>query len=705
MKRKFGSGQKPQFPAKGKDKAGDDARGLLRKDQPTNKHAAKRDDDLKPMLGDIADEDLESALEEADATLAEDPANKDAHVRKFKVLRKMGDRPNMRAALQTAARECRDPFFGVKLAEALEEEGKYEKALEWRRWVTQFEPDDPDTIRRLAATAVRAGAFQTAEQSYSKLIDLKKGDESPLGGTFYEEMLGKGLDTESRIKLQHMGLRLLAKALSYQDRSGSLLEAAARLSYRVKDLDAAKGFYERAIETNPDHRNSREWKVELLRVYAGAGLQSQWQTLNEAFITELKDYLREYRGDSRGWTILAKQQIQAGYFEDAIDTLKSALVSDSRNAQALWELGRLYVRMGRSQEAIDYYNDIISDPNEKKSVRRAIERSLADLYFKTGRFRESLEIYQRDPEANLRMIAPIYEAVDELETAEELYLRSVKQAPRDARSHLGSAEYWVRREQWEEAAEASRQGLRCTYATEEVHSNLAVALATAQMRENQIEDALQTMEEICQAYPDSIHQQFRKVKLLIRLGRKDEAIKLAEEVRRSAQHQTGCAPAASALWSLLGECHTLLGNTSAGEQAFSNALNYDFMDSIAVRGLGIVAEKQGDLARALEMYQRFVVLDPLNLATPTIRNRIKELREKLGPTDLPEPDEPTLAGPSTAEPVLGGVPDEWQAPAVEAAPPPPTAGLPPTANAAPEPEEDQEGWLGTGEVDWFDPER
>lgn len=705
MTPKFGSGQhqKPQLPSKEKEKTAEEARGLRRKDQPT-KHpiVKKRDDADKPVYGDIPEEEVEEALAELDAQLAEDPKNKDLHVKKFKILRRVNDRPKMRGALQFAARECRDPFFGVKLAEALEEEGKHEKALEWRRWVAQFDPEDSDTIRRLAATAVRAGAFQTAEKSYSKLIELRKTDESPLGGTFYEEMLGKGLDAEKRQHLQQMGLRLLAKALSYQDTSPTLLEAAARLSYRIKDLEAARGFYERAIEIHPNHRNGRQWKVELLRVYASAGHQGPWQSLNHSFIEELKNYLQEFRGDSRAWTILAKQQIAAGYFEEAIDTLKSALVADAKNAQALWELGRLYVRMGRSQEAIDYYNEIINDPNEKKSVRRAIERSLADLYFKTGRFRESLEIYMRDPENNLRMIAPIYEAVEELDEAEKLYLRSVKQAPRDARSHLGLAEYWVRRENWDKASEAAREGLRCTYATEEVHSNLAVAMATAQMRQGRVEDALQTMEEICEAYPDSIHQVFRKVKLLVLLGRKDEALKLADEVRRSAEAQTGCAPASSSLWSLLGDCYSLLGNVESGERAYTNALRYDFMDSIAVRGLGIVAEKQGDYERALEMYQRFVVLDPLNLATPAIRNRIKELREKVGYTE-PEPveEEPQgLGGPPPA------APPPTPAPAAAAAPPRGPAGLPPSSTPPPqEPAQQEEGWLGTGDLDWFDPDR
>lgn len=696
MKNKMGkSGLKPAMPPKGKEKGGADARGLTRKDGFSKESALRRHqgDSLKPRFGDVGDDDLEEQLEDVEEKLAENPKDRELHIKKYRLLRKLGERGKMRACLQLAAREMKDPFFGVKLAEALEEEGRYQAALEWRRWVIQFDSEDPDSIRRLAGTAVRAGDFQTAEQSYSKLVDLRKDQTDPLGGTFYDEMLGKGFEPGRRRELQRIGLRLLAKALGFQPKSGGLLESAARLSYRVRDLEAARTFYKQAISTNPHHRNIREWKWELLKVYAASGYVEDWRRMNAEFTAELQTHLQDYRGDSRAWTILARQQIQGGEFEKAIETLKSALRADSRNSQALWELGRLYVRMGRSQDAVDYYSEIIYDPNEKRSVRRAIERALADLYFRTGRYRESLEIYQRELESNLAMIAPIYEAVEELETAEELYLRSVVQSPRDARSHLGLAEYWVRREEWHKAIESAKKGLECTYATEDVHSNLAVALATSQMRTDQIESAYQTMEEICQTYPDSIHQVFRKVKILVMLKRREEALALAEEVRSSAEHQTGCAPAESSLWSLLGDCHSLLGNIKAAEEAYSNALKYDFMDSIAVRGLGIVAEKQKDHARALEMYQRFVLLDPLNLATPTIRNRIEELREKVGP-QAPETPAPTLEGQGLMEnaPMGGGsiadIPDRPVAP-----PPAPV-------------EEDREGWLGSGDDDdWFEPER
>ena len=693
MKKKQGqSGIKPEMPSRDKGKRGGAAKGLTRKGAFTKNAGLKRDDFDKPLFGDVGDDDLEDALEEVEGKLGEAPQDRSLHIRKYKILRSLGERGKMRAGLQLAARELKDPFFGVKLAEALEEEGRYEAALEWRRWVIQFDPDDPDSIRRLAGTAVRSGEFQTAEQSYSKLIDLRKDEAEPLGGTFYDEMLGKSFEPSKRVELQKIGLRLLAKALSFQSNNGNLLESAARLSYRVRDLESSRAFYQMAISTNPNHRNTREWKWELLRVYAACGFQEEWRSMNSEFTAELQEYLQDYRGDSRAWTILARQQIRGGEFESAIETLKSALRADSRNAQALWELGRLYVRMGRSQEAVDYYSEIIFDPNEKRSVRRAIERALADLYFRTGQYKKSLEIYQRELESNLVMIAPIYEAVDELETAEEFYLRSVVQSPRDARSHLGTAEYWVRRNDWEKAKDSAQKGLACNYATEEVHSNLAVAMATSQMRTEEMEEALQTMEDICQTYPDSIHQVFRKVKILVMLKRRDEALALAEQVRSSAEHQTGCAPAESSLWSLLGDCHSLLGNIKAAEEAYSNALKYDFMDSIAVRGLGIVAEKQKEHHRALEMYQRFVLLDPLNLATPTIRRRIDELRETVGP-DAPAPSPaPSLDGEGIGHAPMGGasladIPSKPIEPVEEI-------------------HEDREGWLGGGDDDdWFEPER
>jgi tetratricopeptide (TPR) repeat protein len=685
--------QKPGMAKKDSGSPSEGDKGLVRKDGGSSGHkisTAPKGDKLKPLFGDVADENIEEALAEVAKLLEQEPSSKEHHIRRFKLLRKKSDRPAMRSALQAAAKATSDSYFGVKLAEALEEEGSFTKALEWRKWVAQFQPNDTDTIRRLAATSVRANALQVAEATYSHLIELRRNEEAPLGGTFYEEMLGKGLQADNRKQLQEMGLRLIAKALKYQGASSSLLEAGARLAYRVRNMEMACAFYEQAIQLHIDHRNRHQWKMELLKAQAHMGRQTGWKNLSGEFIEELKSYLHTNRTDTRAWATLAQLQIQAGMFEDALKTLRETLATDSKNAQALWDLGRLYVRMGRSAEAVAYYEQIINDPNEKKSVRRAIERTLGDLHFKTGNYAAALELYEREAENNMRMIAPIYEALGQVEVAEQHYLQSVKQSPRDARSHLGVAEYWVRRKNWEAARQSGAAGVACTYATEEVHSNLAVALATAQWRQGENEAALQTMEEICQAYPDSIQQVFRKAKILKTLGRQEDANALVRDVRQSAQLQTGCSPASSQLWSLLGDCAHWFKDYAAAKVAYSNAIRYDAMDSTAVRGLGLVARDEGDKLEALKNFTRSVVLDPLNLATPTVKSFILELEAEIGPLPVAEP-EVIKSEPAPVD-HWGQSASQWQA-----------TPVPQQRPAAPVQPQPFEGGLGgSGTMDWFE---
>jgi len=130
MTPKFGSGSKskPNLPAKGSTPAagtpGGPNKGLIRKDSHVKsalvgKTSQATDESDKPVLGDI-NEPLDEALAEVEVKLAQSPADRELHVRRYKILRKMADRAAMRAALQQAARQCGDPFFGVKLAEALE---------------------------------------------------------------------------------------------------------------------------------------------------------------------------------------------------------------------------------------------------------------------------------------------------------------------------------------------------------------------------------------------------------------------------------------------------------------------------------------------------------------------------------------------------------------------------------------------------------
>lgn len=696
MTPKFGSSKqfKPAMP--GKDKA-DQGGGLVRKQQSSVKSSAKKEDKFgKPLYGDI-NEPLDDALEEVNQALLQSPADPELHKRKTQILRKMEDSSALQTALEEAMDACPGVYFAVKLADVLEGKGAYAKAQTWRKWVIDQQPNDPDSVRRLAQTSARAYDLPTAEHYYGRLVELRANEEAPLGAAFYEEMLGKGLNPAQRLQLQQMGLRLVAKALAKNTTNAGLLETAARLAYRTKNYTESQGAYEQAIKTNPKHRNANAWKVELLRVYAQRGMQQRWHTLCESFIDELKETVAADRTVQRNWNLLGTLQIQAGHFEDAIATLKDALSADSKNAQALWELGRLYVRCGRSQEAIEYYRDIIDDPNEQKSIRRAIEKSLAELYFKLGYYDEALNIYLREEDANAQFIAPILEATGQLEEAEQVYLKSVAQSPRNAKCHLGMAEYWVRHSNWDKAIESSQNGLSCNYATEDVHTSLSVALATSYMKLQEYEKALQTMDEICALYPDSIQCVFRKAKLLILHKRSQEAFELIGEVKESAEHQTGCAPASSSLWCLLGDACVLMRKTDEAENAYRQAIKYDAMNATAILGLGMLADKRKDQRDAYRYYKKFITLDPLNLATPTIRKLIEKLTIQLGPETVEQiefGDQELESNVSLDEDpsYLGYQPKQSSRPRYFAGLP---GGMPPKTDQYSN-TENKSGWLGDG---------
>ena len=57
-------------------------------------------------------------------------------------------------------------------------------------------------------------------------------------------------------------------------------------------------------------------------------------------------------------------------------------------------------------------------------------------------------------------------------------------------------------------------------------------------------------------------------------------------------------------------------------------MKYNAMDSEAVRGMGVLAEKATDYQKAIEYFSKFVLLEPLSLSTPPLREKVRQLKEK-----------------------------------------------------------------------------
>ena len=233
-----------------------------------------------------------------------------------------------------------------------------------------------------------------------------------------------------------------------------------------------------------------------------------------------------------------------------------------KNVQALFELGRILVRLDRSEEAIEYYMNVVPSDAELTSrmkYHRALELCLADLYYRLGKYDDAMSIYLRDENANARYIGIILEAMARDQEALSYYNKALELSQVDGRNFLALSEYHVRRNMWPEAEDAAEKGLKCPHITKEAHESLYVALATTKMKTNRIDEAMKIMEEAIEASPDLMNMDLRRVKLLFLLGKTKDARAAGDDLIRRVEKQLRCAPSASDLWSLLGDCRSLLG--------------------------------------------------------------------------------------------------------------------------------------------------
>lgn len=586
----------------------------------------------KPVKGDIG-ENLDEALELINEEIKLDPQNEELHKQRYQVLKKIGDKQALTEALEEATGFSLDPFFATKLGELWEERFDYEKALVWRKRVVDLKGDDPYVVKRLAIAYVRTFKFDRAEETYDKIFKMQPEAEDVLGHTFFQEMQGIGLPKERRKDVQDFGLKVAKKALEYHPNSISILEGAARLARVARDSENAIRFYENLLSKKgvDEHSSYRQWKTELLRIYAREGLDEKWKKLNTSIIEDYKSFLSKFSSDSNAWLQLGLQQIQAGEFEDAIESLKRSISVDEKNVQALYELGRVLVRLDRKEEAVEYYLGVVPSSDELSSrmkYHRSLELCLGELYYKLGKYDEALAIYKREEHSNMRFIGTVLEAMESDEEALAAYNSAIDISPRDGRTYLALTEYCVRRNQWEEAEHNAKKGIECPHNNRETTENLYVALATTKMKTNQIDEALKIMEDAREASPDLLNMDLRRMKLLFLKGRAKDAKMVGEELVRRLEKQLRCAPSASELWSLLGDSCSLLGIHEKAKDAYTQAMRFNAMESEAVRGMGVLAEKYGEYEKAIELFRKFTVLEPLSLSTPPLKEKIRQLSEK-----------------------------------------------------------------------------
>jgi ankyrin repeat protein/tetratricopeptide (TPR) repeat protein len=349
-------------------------------------------------------------------------------------------------------------------------------------------------------------------------------------------------------------------------------------------------------------------------------------------IDDYYEFSRKYAADSNVWLQLGMHQIQAGFFEDAALSLVKSFSLDRRNVRALYELGRTLVQLGRSEEAIRHYLDAVPGDHElsrRTNFHEALELCLGELYYRLGRYEEALHMYRRDESFHARHIALVLESMGKDEEAFEYYGKALDSSPLDSRNYLALSEYYIRRKMWGEAEIAARDGFKCPHVARETLEGMYVSLATAKMKTGMLDEAVTIIEDANRSSPGNYRMQLRHVKLLFLQKKSKEARRAGQELIRKIEEETRVTPFASELWCTLGDCCSILGRMDQVREAYSRALQFNAIASEAVRGKGVLAERDGDYDTAIQFYREFTMREPLDLSTPPLREKIEELRQEI----------------------------------------------------------------------------
>jgi tetratricopeptide (TPR) repeat protein len=155
-----------------------------------------------------------------------------------------------------------------------------------------------------------------------------------------------------------------------------------------------------------------------------------------------------------------------------------------------------------------------------------------------------------------------------------------------------------------------------------------------------------------------------------RAGRVDEAlIMLREQLAGRPNYVSGLI--------VLGRCLLDQHNDAEARETFERVIAVDREHIIALRALGEIGERTGDVAGARQWYQRLLDIDPMNDEAVAALERLPLVAPAppapppLAPA-VPEPEErPEPAAPRGEAPVAAAVPSPAAAPPPEPAPPEP----------------------------------
>ncbi|MBN1765560.1 MAG: tetratricopeptide repeat protein [Sedimentisphaerales bacterium] len=344
---------------------------------------------------------------------------------------------------------------------------------------------------------------------------------------------------------------------------------------------------EEALIDDPSH------KANILRLgihYTQCGSNDRAQHTFSELLKKHPDYLEAYLA----W---AAMHAADGELEEALELLKKAALSSTKDSRILYALGHCYERMGKLEEALNFYHESSNCTNYFPKARQR----LAAIYYLEGDYEETILQCQK----------------------------LQKDHPEEVWNYLVLGYLYLQIGQYNKAEESFERALTIEPDNFELHDDQVEALAQA----GQIQEAIIRMEEIIEEQGDFPNSYVRLADLYSQLGDDELAVKY---YNRALEIHPGYLEAAVKL----GTQHLRMGRYNKAAARFNEAVEINDQLIGAYIGLGLAqnlsehpSQEQShdtfDLASALEPNTNllFAEMNRLQLKVAQAQKSMKNLEE------------------------------------------------------------------------------
>jgi len=225
--------------------------------------------------------------------------------------------------------------------------------------------------------------------------------------------------------------------------------------------------------------------------------------------------------DGQAWFLLSAANGESGDFEGVIQCCNRVLALDSRNVQALSNLGNAYASLGRHKEAILAYEKALAIAPKNPAVLHNLGNALlleGEVEKAIRKFEETIKYQSNYAEAHY-CLAGALEAEQEFDKAITHYRMAVQLNPQLLEAHVTLGQLLGRRGSLDAAEACYKYALTIHPDAEQLYYGLALAF----QYQGRFDDALAAYGKVLEKQPDDPTAIAGEAEVYERKGESDEA--------------------------------------------------------------------------------------------------------------------------------------------------------------------------------------